>query len=204
MLTLIMDRLEQEKNTLAYYNKQAQEHREFRGEGVSQYWAEELAYFQELLPRGTVLEIGCGTGNEAVLLKEMGYDYLGTDISEGMLSVAKSRCSDATFVCHDFRVPVESSEFDGILGFASLLHLEKDEIVPTLKTLRKQLRSGGVGLFTLKEGQGTEIDSKGRFYSYYSSEEITKKFVDAGFVVLDATLHQEKVHNFICVFVENP
>lgn len=199
-----MDRKENEKNTLTYYNNKAQEHKDLRGEGTSQYWTKELSYFQEFLPQGTILEIGCGTGNEAVLLREMGYEYLGTDISEGMLEVAKDRCPDATFVCHDFRVPVKSSDFDGILGFASLLHLEKEEIVPTLKTLRQQLRSGGVGLFTLKEGEGTETDSKGRFYSYYSPEELAQYFDDAGFDIIDITLHQEKGHNFICCFVENP
>jgi len=199
-----MDRTEQEKNTLAYYNKQAQEHKDFRGEGVSQYWKEELTSFQKLLPQGVVLEIGCGTGNEAILLKEMGYQYIGTDISEGMLSVAKDRCPYAVFVRHDFRIPTNFAELDGILGFASLLHLEKDELIPTLINLKKQLRSGGVGLFSLKEGQGTEVDAKGRFYSYYTPEELSQYMIDSGFNLIDVTIHEEKGHNFICCFVQNP
>lgn len=197
-----MDRTEQETKTLAYYNKQAQEHKEFRGEGISQYWKEELAYFQKLLPQGSVLEIGCGTGNEAILLREMGYDYLGTDISDGMLAIARERCPEATFVCHDFRKPVDFIEFDGILGFASLLHLEKDEMIPTLTTLKQQLSSRGIALFTLKEGEGTEVDAKGRFYSYYSPEELAQILIDSGFNIIDITIHPEKGHNFICCFVE--
>jgi len=199
-----MDRKEQEKNTLSYYNRNAKEFTVFRGEGVSHYWSEELNHFQKLLPKGTVLEVGCGIGNEAILLKEMGYNYVGTDISTGMLSVAKARDPEGNFVCQDLRLPGFSSEFDGLLGFASLLHLEKDELTLALSVLRKQLRSGGVGLLTFKEGIGTEIDGKGRFYSYYSPEELAQHLLDAGFNLTDVTIHEEKGHSFICCFVENP
>ena len=199
-----MDRKEQEKNTLAYYNRDAKEFMAFRGEGISHYWSAELSHFKELLPQGTVLEVGCGIGNEAILLKEMGYDYVGTDISMGMLSVAKARCPESNFVCQDLRLPGFSSEFDGLLAIASLLHLEKDELTPTLSTLRKQLRSGGIGLLTLKEGTGTEVDGKGRFYSYYSANELAQYVINSGFNIIGQTIHEEKGHSFICCFVENP
>lgn len=199
-----MDRTELERSTLAYYDQQAQEHLKFRGEGVSQYWVEELSKFQELLPEGSVLEVGCGAGNEAILLKQMGYDYLGIDISEGMLAIAKSRCPDGVFAKQDLRSLAVLSEFDGIIAIASLLHLEKDELIPALSTLRHQIRPGGIGLFTLKEGQGTEVDNKGRFYSYYSPEELAEALDAAGFNIIDITIHPEKGHNFICCFVENP
>ena len=199
-----MDRHEHETSTLAYYNQQAQEHLRFRGEGVSQYWSQELARFQELLPQGSVLEIGCGTGNEAILLHRLGYDYVGLDLSLGMLSVAQERSPEANFVCQDLRSPGFARPFDGLVAFASLLHLEKDELVPALNTLRQQIRSGGIGLITLKEGEGTEIDSKGRFYSYYNSTELADALDLSGFEILDITLHPEKGHDFLCCFVKNP
>lgn len=199
-----MDRKEQEQQTLAYYDGHAQEFAAFRGEGVSKYWSAELSHFQKLLPTGTVLEVGCGIGNEAIILNEMGYDYVGTDLSMGMLTVAKAHCPEGKFVCQDLRSPGFSSEFDGLIGLASLLHLEKDELTPALTTLRQQLRSGGIGFLTLKEGIGTEVDTKGRFYSYYSPEELAQHILDAGFNLLDQTIHPEKGHDFICMFVQNP
>lgn len=90
------------------------------------------------------------------------------------------------------------------MAFASLLHLEKDELVPALNTLRQQIRSGGIGLITLKEGLGTEVDSKGRFYSYYNSTELADALDLSGFEILDITLHPEKGHDFLCCFVKNP
>ncbi len=199
-----MDKNEHEKNTLAYYDHHAREFNSFRGEGVSHYWSKELALFQKLLPDGTVLEVGCGIGNEALLLREMGYGYVGTDISLGMLSIAKSRYPEGNFACQDLRVPGLSPKFDGLLAIASLLHLDKAEIVSSLAVLRDQLRQGGIGLITLKEGVGTEVDNKGRFYSYYSVEEMAKCLVEAGFNLLDITLHEEKDHPFICCFIKNP
>jgi SAM-dependent methyltransferase len=199
-----MDRTEQEKNTRAYYDQHAGEFKKFRGEKISLYWEEELKRFNELLPVGTVLEVGCGIGNEAYLLKKMGYDYLGLDSSQSMLKEAKSICTDGDFVCQDFRSTGLSSEFDGLVAFAALLHLEKEEMTPTLITLRNQLRSGGIGLFTLKKGSGTEIDSKGRFYSYYESEELVHHFLDAGFTVLEHKVKEDKGQIYVCLFVKNP
>lgn len=199
-----MSRQEQEENTLDYYNHQAQDHLQFRGEGVSQYWSQELARFQELLPQGSVLEIGCGTGNEAILLQSMGYDYTGLDLSIGMLSIAKHRSPEAKLVCQDLRLSAIDRKFDGLIAIASLLHLEKEELTPALATLRRQLRSDGIALISLKEGQDCEIDSKGRFFSYYSIEELSRHLNDAGFNLIDLTVHPEKYHNFICCFVENP
>lgn len=171
---------------------------------MSRYWSKELALFQKLLPEGTILEVGCGIGNEAVILKEMGYDYFGIDNSMGMLSVARSRSPEGNFACQDLRHPGFSYKFDGLIAIASLLHLQKDELTPTLKVLRKQLRSGGIGFLTLKEGRETEVDKKGRFYSYYVTEELFAHLIDAGFDILDITIHEEKGHPFICCFVQNP
>ncbi|EKD53616.1 MAG: type 11 methyltransferase [uncultured bacterium] len=199
-----MDRTEQEKNTRAYYDQHAGEFKKFRGEEISLYWEEELKRLQELLPEGTVLEVGCGIGNEAYLLKEMGYDYLGIDNSRSMLKEAKSICPEGNFVCQDFRSIGISSEFDGLVAFAALLHLEKEEMTATLVTLRNQLRPGGIGLFTLKKGSGTEIDAKGRFYSYYSSEELAGYFLDAGFTVLEHKIKEAKGQTYVCLFVQNP
>jgi SAM-dependent methyltransferase len=199
-----MDRKEQEQSTRRYYDNQAADFKAFRGEGVSQYWQKELAQFHELLPEGTILEVGCGLGNEAILLREMGYDYVGTDLSMGMLAVAKKRTPEAVFIQQDLRDPGFNCEFDGLVGIASLLHLEKEELTPALIALRNELRSGGVGFFTLKEGTGTEVDSKGRFYTYYSPEELTQHFLDAGFNLIDQSTHPEKGHDFICMFVQNP
>ena len=54
------------------------------------------AYICETLKKhgiadGPVLDLGCGTGKMTRLLKERGYDMIGVDLSEEMLSIAREQ-----------------------------------------------------------------------------------------------------------------
>ena len=75
-----------------------------------------------------VLELGCGTGSTALLLKDQVARYVASDISPGMISIARGK-EDADKV--DFRVAgpeaeaYEDDSFNVILAF-NLLHLLPD------------------------------------------------------------------------------
>ena len=49
----------------------------------------EADYVQRLLPSGSVLDAGCGTGRVAVELAARGYDVVGVDSDRSMLDVAR-------------------------------------------------------------------------------------------------------------------
>ena len=55
-----------------------------------------------------VLDLACGTGKLTFKLREYGYDMTGVDLSEDMLSIAKSyayknKIDDVLFLCQDMR-----------------------------------------------------------------------------------------------------
>ena len=50
----------------------------------------------------SVIDIGCGAGRDAAVFVERGYDYIGVDLSEGMLKVAAERAPTGTFRQMDF------------------------------------------------------------------------------------------------------
>ena len=56
-------------------------------------WAEYLHEIMEEynIREGTLLELGCGTGNMTEQLASMGYDMIGVDNSEDMLELAMDR-----------------------------------------------------------------------------------------------------------------
>ena len=55
------------------------------------------------IDKGILLDLACGTGTITLLLSQMGYDMIGVDASEEMLSVAQEKKmangSDAIFLC---------------------------------------------------------------------------------------------------------
>ncbi len=51
--------------------------------------------------RGLILDAGCGTGKLSRLLTGKGYDVIGVDVSESMLSVARENCPGQLLLCQD-------------------------------------------------------------------------------------------------------
>lgn len=57
--------------------------------------------FKEHNIGGIILDAGCGTGTMLSLLSERGYDMIGVDIDEEMLSEAFQKCPDALLLRQD-------------------------------------------------------------------------------------------------------
>ena len=66
------------------------------------FWVEEFERYAALLAGRKVIDIGCGAGRDAAVFVERGYDYIGVDLSEGMLKVAAERAPTGTFRQMDF------------------------------------------------------------------------------------------------------
>ena len=49
-----------------------------------EFWRSEFEQFKKLLPSGKVLDVGCGGGRDALLIKNEGYEYVGVDLSAEM------------------------------------------------------------------------------------------------------------------------
>jgi len=99
-----------------------------------------------------VLDLGCGTGKEAILFGELGHDVLGLDISPELIANARKKLSEkknkitTSFLEGDFRDFTTSNQFDLIISLDSSLNIfRKDEIEKLLFNYRVQiLKHGGV------------------------------------------------------------
>lgn len=76
----------------------------------------------------SVLEIGCGDGRLAEIVKKIGADYTGIDISEQAVNICKAKGISA--IVHDVNMPLpfESKTFDVVMIFEVLEHLFLPEI----------------------------------------------------------------------------
>lgn len=76
--------------------------------------------------RGIMLDLACGTGSLSVVLRDMGYDVIGTDISPEMLSIAVSKSHEGIeYLCQDMTELDLYGTIDGtICSLDSINHLE--------------------------------------------------------------------------------
>ena len=174
----------QERTTLKYYEEQAKTwHKEHTVATGEYYWKEQLAQFKKLLPSGTILDAGCGSGIAAKFLTEAGFDYIGIDISEGMLELARTNNPGKQFKNMSLHSLNFDKKFDGFWACTSLLHLPKKNMGAALQELKKVTKPGGIGFISMKRGTGESVDTKGRFYSYYELEEFSNILAANGFTV---------------------
>ncbi|OGD08295.1 hypothetical protein A2397_03635 [Candidatus Amesbacteria bacterium RIFOXYB1_FULL_44_23] len=197
---------ERELKTVGFYDKSAEAWTSMHGgnEGNS-YWQDEMARFHELLPTGKVLEIGSGAGKDAAALIALGYDYVGTDASKGLIEVAQKRNPGAKFV----NVAVEDlnfgeEKFDGFWTAATLLHIPKDEIDEALGSIKSQLKPGLAGFISMKAGAGEREDKEtSRWFAYYSQEEFREILERNGFVVAEENTRKGEKDWWICYWVKS-
>jgi SAM-dependent methyltransferase len=68
------------------------------------------------------LDAGCGTGFQTAILRELGYETLGLDLSAGLLHVARQRCAGARFLRGDVAtLPCRDESVDLVVSCGSTL-----------------------------------------------------------------------------------
>ena len=96
-----------------------------------------------------LLDLGCGTGNLTVRMSEIGYDVIGADASEEMLSIAAAKSSDVQWICQSMtETDLYGAADAAISTLDSINHLESaEDIQRCFDRLAKNLTDGGVFVF---------------------------------------------------------
>jgi SAM-dependent methyltransferase len=113
----------------------------------------------------TVLDLGCGTGNHALLLAARGYSVTGVDLSPQMLAIAREKAdgaaADICFVAGDVRYVDAHGPYDAALLMFAVLgyqHANAD-VRATFSNIRRHLRPGGLLIFDAWYGPGVLADA---------------------------------------------
>ncbi|SDP47683.1 Methyltransferase domain-containing protein [Pseudomonas reinekei] len=113
--------------------------------------------FLELMPaHGRILDLGCGAGFDAEHFFSAGYEVVGMDPSEQMLSIAKNVVGPIYVLGSAEHMPF-SMQFHGIWARASLMYVPRSSECATLQIIIKQLYRGGVFYMSVLEGEGEHI-----------------------------------------------
>ncbi len=180
------------------------------------FWKEKFDDFVQLVQGKRVIDIGCGTGKDAHLFIDAGFDYVGIDLSKKMLEVAKEREPRANFQLMDlYHLDFPSRSFDGFWADTSLLHVPKKDIGHVLESIKKLLKTGGVGFISMKQvgDKGNVVDGIAhehrfgmefdRYFALYTIDEFKHILEDVGFAIVKNHVYKKANKNWLCYFVSN-
>lgn len=100
-----------------------------------------------------VLDLTCGTGSQVFHLLKCGFEVTGSDISKGMLRIAKRKAKQEKikikFLHGDMR-NINVGKFDAAITiFNAIGHLTKAGFNKTIKNIHRNLHDGGIYIFDI-------------------------------------------------------
>ncbi len=158
------------------------------------------AHLERHTANGSILDIGCGSGNTATELAATAYQsYLGVDISETALAKARRRSEECgrhdknRFVCADFLTYVPTEQFDVILFRESMYHVPLGKVKATLDRYSVYLKDGGVFIVRLFASSSDRTTDKYRPTAML-------RIMEAGFDVVEKCRYEVPGRPTVVVF----
>ncbi|QMW16720.1 class I SAM-dependent methyltransferase [Pseudoalteromonas sp. MT33b] len=147
--------------TIDYYNQNAQAFVDATLDvDLTQLYDE----FLPLLPKnGTVLDAGCGSGRDAFIFKERGFNVDAFDISPEIAKLASEYLNQEVAVS-SFQDLKDVEKYDGIWCCASLIHVSKNDLTDAFNNLARALKPQGIVYVSFKYGDG-EREHNGREFT---------------------------------------
>ncbi len=139
-----------------------------------------------------VLEIGCGNGRDAKEIVELTNNYIGLDISEKLIELARRKVPKGTFAVADIENYNLPHGLDIIFAFASLIHVPKESLRKIIADSLLALNNNGVLRLSMKYADSyKEITKEDEFgiRTYYLYSEKNMQELAAGFVIVKNKLN---------------
>ena len=163
-------------DTLSYYEQNAQEF--VAGTVGIDMSAHYRRFLEQLLPKASILDLGCGSGRDSRFFAELGHRVTAVDGSAELCRLAQ-QVTGFPVRCLLFEELDYSDEFDGVWACASLLHVEKEQMSNVLYLVARSMKNGGVLYVSYKYGASHHTEN-GRFYSDYTEADIPALFPESG------------------------
>ncbi|MCW1907934.1 MAG: methyltransferase domain-containing protein [Candidatus Saccharibacteria bacterium] len=162
-----------------------------------QFPTEFIQAFQEQAPGNRVLNLGSGSGRDAVLLRQLGFEVTCVDASAAMVDM--TRMLGFTSVQADFRtLDFTPESFDGIWAYTSLIHIPKSEAEEVLRSVRGLIPAGGVLALGVIQGDHDgmvtrdSMPDEARYFKFYTADELRGMAESAGYEFVYAKDYQPR------------
>jgi len=168
------------EKTLGYYDSAAQQYQNLIASEDTPYLAE---FITLIAGGGRVLDLGCGPGHCAGEMARAGLSVDASDGSAEMVALATKlpgvRAVQALFSDLD-----ETAIYDAIWANFSLLHAPRGTLPDCIGRIHQALKPQGLFHIGMKLEQQDGTDRLGRYYAYYSRDELVTMLADAGFTIV--------------------
>jgi 2-polyprenyl-3-methyl-5-hydroxy-6-metoxy-1,4-benzoquinol methylase len=196
----------EEQETVNWYDKNALSWSEKHGLNDKRYFQPELDRFNILLPKGETLEIGSGYGGDAKYFVSRGYEYIGIDVSQKLIELARLSNPTERFINMSlYELKFKSYQFDGFWTSSTLIHIPKNKIKQVLKNIHTVVKKDGIGFISVMEGNVDMENSRpGRYYTLYSQEEFSRILTEMGYEIIEIVVKDTDISlsRWLCFFVK--
>ena len=134
--------------------------------------------FKAHLPsNGPVLDLGAGPCLDSAELRSLGLRVISVDRSWRMLIAAHAEITGRRVQADMSQLPFQPDCLAGVWACASLLHLDRDQLIPALSDIRQVLVSRGALFVSLKYGSGEAWETSRygpeapRWFTYWSEDD---------------------------------
>ncbi len=134
-------------------------------------------FLKHLPPKGKILDVGSGAGNQALYFKNLGYEVVCIDLSKEMIRKCIEKGLNA-FLMDFEEINLPERSFDGVWSYTSLLHSPKSKMQEILKQILIVLKPNGVFFLGMKQGVGADFKVQEkypgtkRYFSHYLDDEL--------------------------------
>jgi len=132
--------------------------------------SELIKILRRYLPKGNLLELGSGSGNDIFFLQDY-YNLTASDFSPFFIEYIKLNYPNVKVELIDAKSCESNNKYDGIFSNKVLQHLTKDELIKSLSCQMEILNEGGIICHSFWAGDGYEFTGD-IIHQYYTKDEL--------------------------------
>ncbi|MFA5532308.1 MAG: class I SAM-dependent methyltransferase [Candidatus Shapirobacteria bacterium] len=136
-----------------------------------------------------ILDLGSGSGRDALILKNNGLEIICVDGSKEMIKITKD-LGFKTIESDFMSLELEKNSFDGVWAYTSLLHISEKEMIEVVTKVRNFLKPEGVLLIGMIEGdfegdmKRESMPEEKRYFKFYEREKLKNIISNIGFKLI--------------------
>ncbi len=161
--------------TLNYYNNNSKEYIEKTLQGNTNNLCDN--FLRSIKKGGKILDLGCGSGRDSLEFIKRGYKVTAVDCSKEIANMA-SKIIGQQVICSKFEDLKLEEKFDGIWACASLLHVNRKDIINVIKNISLNLKEDGIFYMYFKYGEDEYIDENERYFNCYTEKTFKEMIED--------------------------